>query len=405
MTAPEIQKDIVRAIAIETLNVIIKDLGNAIFSILVDESRDLSGKEQMTVVLRYVDEKGHVIERFIAIEHVACTTALSLKATIDGLFSRHGLSMSRLRGQGYDGASNVQREFNGLKTLILKENECAFYVHCFAHQLQLALVAVAKNHIQIASLLSVVTNVVNVVGASSKRRDILHDKQFVVVSESLKHGELSSGQGLNQETTLKRACDTRWGSHYGTLLRLINMFSYVIEVLEIIVEEGSNSKHRYEATNLLESMQSFNFVFSLHLMRTILGVTNELSQALQRKDQDIVNAMTLVKVYKQQFQMMRDNGWSSLLDQVSYFCERHNIDIPSMNDTFLTRGRPRRKAHEITNLNHYQVELFYVVIDMQLQELNSRFTEVNTELLLCVTCLNPSDSFIAFDKQKLLRLA
>ena len=206
----------------------------------------------MAVVLQYVDEKRHVIEHFIGIENVACTTALSLKAAIDGLFSRHGLSMSRLRGQSYDGASNMQGEFNGLKAIILKENECAFYVHCFAHQLQLAFVVVAKNHIQIASLLSVVTNVVNVVGASSKRCDILHDKQFVVVSESLKHGELSSGQGLNQETTLKRACDTRWGSHYGTLLRLINMFSSMIEVLEIIVEDGSNSEQRYEATNLLE---------------------------------------------------------------------------------------------------------------------------------------------------------
>ena len=51
LTAPKIQKDIVRAIAIETLNVIVKDLGNAIFSILVDESHDLSGKEQMVVVL------------------------------------------------------------------------------------------------------------------------------------------------------------------------------------------------------------------------------------------------------------------------------------------------------------------------------------------------------------------
>ena len=134
-------------------------------------------------------------------------------------------------------------------------------------------------------------------------------------------------------------------------------------------------------------------------MRTILGIINELSQALQRKDQNIVNDMTLVKVCKQQFQMMRDNGWSSLLDQVSYFCERHNIDIPSMNDTFLTRGRPRHKAHEIKNLHHYQVELFYVLIDMQLQELNGCFTEVNTELLLCVAYLNPCDSFFAFDKQ------
>ena len=56
----------------------------------------------MVVVLRYVDEKGHVIEHLIGIEHVACTIVLSLKAAIDGLFSRQGLSMSRLRGQGYD---------------------------------------------------------------------------------------------------------------------------------------------------------------------------------------------------------------------------------------------------------------------------------------------------------------
>ena len=47
------------------------------------------------------------------------------------------------------------------------------------------------------------------------------------------------------------------------------MFSFVIEVLEIIVDDGSNPEQRYEATNLLESMQSFNFVFSLHLMRVI----------------------------------------------------------------------------------------------------------------------------------------
>ena len=60
-------------------------------------------------------------------------------------------------------------EFNRLKTLIMKENECAYYVHCFAHQLQLALVAVAKNHIHIATLFNLLSNIVNVVGASCKR--------------------------------------------------------------------------------------------------------------------------------------------------------------------------------------------------------------------------------------------
>ena len=251
-----------------------------------------------------MDKKWQVIERLVGIEHVVSTTAISLKTTIDGLFSRHGLSISRLRGQGYDRTSNMQGEFNGLKTLIMKENECAFYIHCFAHQLQLAFIAVAKYHIQITSLFSIVTNVVNVVGTSSKHHDILHEKHVAMVIESLSNGEFYSGQGLNQETILKRACDTHWGLHYGVLLILINIFSSMVEVLEIIMEDDSNSEQKYEATNLLESIHSFNFVFCLHLMITILGITSELSQVLQMKDQDIVNAMTLVKVCKQELQII-----------------------------------------------------------------------------------------------------
>ena len=52
---------------------------------------------------------------------------------------------------------------------------------------------VVKTHIPIASIFSVVTNVVNVVGGSSKRRDFLYDKQVAVVVESFKHCELSNG--------------------------------------------------------------------------------------------------------------------------------------------------------------------------------------------------------------------
>ncbi|KAK1562415.1 hypothetical protein Q3G72_011485 [Acer saccharum] len=41
---------------------------------------------------------------------------------------------------------------------------------------------------------------------------------------------------------------------------------------------------------------------------------------------------------------------------------------------------------------------------MQLQELNSRFPEMNTELLLCIACLSLMDQFYAFDKHKLIQL-
>lgn len=69
-----------------------------------------------------------------------------------------------------------------------------------------------------------------------------------------------------------------------------------------------------------------------------------------------------------------------------------------MDDKYVARGRLRHKVEDITNLHHYRIKLFYTVIDMQCQELNNRFNEVNTELLLCMACLNPRDSFFSFDK-------
>ncbi|XP_028066287.1 uncharacterized protein LOC114269210 [Camellia sinensis] len=144
LASPDIQKDIVNVAAFETITMIIKDLGDAHFSILIDEARDMSIKEQMAVVIRYVNKKGQVIECFLGIEHVANTNALSLKQAVENLHSRLGLSISIFRGQGYNGASNIQGELNGLETLILKENPCAYYVHCFAHQLEKQVAKVAE---------------------------------------------------------------------------------------------------------------------------------------------------------------------------------------------------------------------------------------------------------------------
>ncbi|KAJ8766109.1 hypothetical protein K2173_020625 [Erythroxylum novogranatense] len=127
-----------------------------------------------------------------------------------------------------------------------------------------------------------------------------------------------------------------------------------------------------EAIDLIDIMLRFEFLFVLHLMIKILGITKGLSQVLQKKDQNIVNAMHLVKVSKYMF---------------------------------IVRGRSRHRSEDMTNLHHYRVELFYSVIDMQLQELNNRFDEVNTSLLLCMACLDPKDSFSAFDMDKLIELA
>lgn len=83
------------------------------------------------------------------------------------------------------------------------------------------------------------------------------------------------------------------------MLSLTSMFSSMIKVLDIVDQDDSTFEQKSEVNVILDSLQSFEFIFNMHLMRIILGITNELSKTLQRKEQDIVNAMTLVKISKE----------------------------------------------------------------------------------------------------------
>ncbi|KAG6418273.1 hypothetical protein SASPL_120474 [Salvia splendens] len=292
----------------------------------------------MGVVVRYVDKNGCVMERFLSVVHVRDTVATSLEKALDSLLSMYDLSVSSLRGQGYDGASNMRGEFNGLKSLILRRNPSAYYVHCFAHQLQLTIVVVAKKHTSIGSFYNVINRLCNVVGGSCKRRDILREKQRENILEKIASDEITTGTGLNQEMSLKRPGDTRWSSHYGTLINLIHLFSSIADVLEYVGENGDDS-YRAEADDVSEIINRFEFIFVLHLMKQILGITHELSQVLQKKDQDIVNAMNLVKVAKARLQIMREEGWEVLLTDVSKFCDKYEIIVLDMDNEFVPRGR------------------------------------------------------------------
>nr|XP_027071371.1 zinc finger MYM-type protein 1-like [Coffea arabica] len=316
-------------------SVIINDIGDNYFSLIVDESRDSSVKEQMGVVLRYVNKEGRVIERFLAIVHVSDTTSLCLKDAIDSLFAQHGLSLSKLRGQGYDGASNMRGEFNGLKALILQENPYAMYIHCFAHQLQLVIVAVAKGNIIVNEFFVYVSMIVNLTGASCKRRDQLRQIEHDKIVTLLDSGDIISGKGKNQETSLARPGDTRWGSHYLTLLRLSSMWASVIGILGNIQDDATTSDNRCMARGLIDRMNDYEFVFALHLMKYLLGITNDLSLVLQQRDQNIVQAMSLIDTMKSQLQDFREEGWQIILDEVNNFCELNMIPVLTFNPSIL----------------------------------------------------------------------
>jgi hypothetical protein len=56
-------------------------------------------------------------------------------------------------------------------------------------------------------------------------------------------------------------------------------------------------------------------------------------------------------------------------------------------------------------LHHFSNEIFNVVLDEIIVDLNNRFAERSTRLLRCITCLDPRNSFTNYDEDKLIELA
>ncbi|XP_071717874.1 uncharacterized protein [Rutidosis leptorrhynchoides] len=259
----------------------------------------------MAIVVRFVDREGYVKDRFLDLVHVKDTSALTLRNEILSSLSFHNLDVQDIRGQGYDGASNMRGEWNGLKASILKKNVLMPIMFTCHDQLQ--------------------------------------DAQISEIAHSVEIGELESGKGANRIQSLQRLGDTRWSSHYRSIHSLLKLYGPAIVVLHEIAISGSTPSQRGDASFALTELFSFDFVIVLHLMKKMMKTTDKLFQSIQRKSQDIVNALSLVSTTKLLIQNIIDQGWQSLMERVVVFCGSNSIQVPEMTHTYKDIIRSRSK--------------------------------------------------------------
>ncbi|TYH12926.1 hypothetical protein ES288_A06G105000v1 [Gossypium darwinii] len=297
-TSSTIQKEILHIYASRVRNVIREEIGDRKFSIIMDEERDESKKEQMAIILRFFDKQRQVKERFFDIVHVKDTASLTLKNVIFNVLLQHSFDIQNIRGQGYDGASNMRGEFNGLQALILNDCRYAYYL---------------REVVEVHQFFKDLSDIVNIASTSSKRHNELQKAQAAEISHLI--------------GTLQCPGDTRWSSYLNSVTSLLKM---------------------YDATST-----------------EVLGITDNLCQALQRHSQDILNAMSL----------------NELLKNVISFCETSELDFPDMNAQYIV-GHSRNKKED-------------------LQEFKSRFNKNVVELLTLTTALDPKEFFKLFDIDKI----
>ena len=143
---------------------------------------------------------------------------------------------------------------------------------------------------------------------------------------------------------LANVCDTRWVERHECVITFRELYPFIIECLESIVETEA-TKDRLLAFNCLKSIQTSSFIASLCVLKKCLSTTLPVAAGLQARDIDIMNCKQLVDDVLFIFKQMRDEKLSDvyreILDDIYELCkiagERNTI--ARRENSFRTRRK------------------------------------------------------------------
>ncbi|XP_050066583.1 52 kDa repressor of the inhibitor of the protein kinase-like [Aphis gossypii] len=187
-TSPQIQNEIITIFGELIQSEIVKQISkSSFFSVLADETTDISQIEQFSVSIRYLDEESMIVrENFSAFIPVQDVTGEGLTNTLLETLKNLRLNLEKMRGQGYDGAATMSGAFNGVQVIVRKKYPKALYTHCISHSLNLCLSDASKAQ-DIRNAFGTVSECCAFFHYSAKRTHILKEKVLEINPKTQAH--------------------------------------------------------------------------------------------------------------------------------------------------------------------------------------------------------------------------
>lgn len=294
--SPTIQNELIAICGEVIQKEIVKDIVKAgVFSILVDETADISGNEQLSLCVRYTkkEETCYVTkEDFLGFTQLKGTNAQSIADSIISFLAALGLECKDMVGQGYDGASVMKGSFNGVQALIRKEYPEALYVHCCSHSINLALCH-SCNLQSVRNCVGTVKSVISFLKNSPKRMNLLR-------------GKMKTENHDSQLKSLTSMCETRWVENHNSLLKFRELFKTIIATLEDLSSD-TDMDTSSKASSFVRALICGEFVVSLCFLAKVFSHTVTLCKVLQSPLCDLKSATDHVGNIVDFFQTMRRN--------------------------------------------------------------------------------------------------
>lgn len=134
--------EIVReVIAPHFIREIIKDIGDKKYSLILDESTDISVTKLLGLVVRYVSlSQKKIISTFLSLVPIKSGTAVDVASAVIDTLNSFGLNPNNLLGIGTDNASTMIGVNNGVHALLKRDLNLPnlILIKCTCHSIQLA---------------------------------------------------------------------------------------------------------------------------------------------------------------------------------------------------------------------------------------------------------------------------
>ena len=211
---------------------------------------------------------------------------------IKDVLLRLNLSITKARGQCYDGAAAMSGCRSGVAKRIMDVEPKAIYTHCYGHSLDLAISDTVKQCDCINNALSITHEITKLIKKSPQR-----EARFLHLKETL----APSTPGV------RVLCPTRWTIRAESLQSVIDNYTALLETWQESLGATKDTEMRARIIGVSSQMNTFSFFVGVMLGQLLFSHSDKLSRTLQKRDISAARAQgvasmtlkTLEKVHKE----------------------------------------------------------------------------------------------------------
>ncbi|XP_025414833.1 zinc finger MYM-type protein 1-like [Sipha flava] len=348
----------------QVLNAILSELKVAkYYSISVDSTPDLSHIDQMTFIIRYVNDDTPV-ERFLEFIPIDEHGSEYLFKVILSFLEKNQISLNNCRGQSYDNAANMSGQYAGLQARIKEKCNFAIFIPCAAHSLNLVGVRAAECVMEAVSYFQFVQKLYNFFSSSTYRWSIMK-------------------KCLGSHHVLKSLSETRWSARADAVTALCNGYKEILDALKTIeIDDKTSPNVKNETHGLIKKMKKLENIVLTEIWSKILSRINETNKNLQKENLTIDVGSKLFDSLAGFLSEIRDNFYSYESSAREKFPDSDYKDLhqrTKKRSIHLTLpGELTNKSTSFSGSEKFKIETYFPIIDTLITQLKIRAKSYNT---------------------------